>query len=94
MSNSAETGAITANSGSAVAPSTQATLSLIPQNKWIELAASGTTIQLAHSIVNDSWNGEKSNSQDSTPSFGNTFNVPVITVDNAGHVTGFKTERK
>ena len=92
VSNSTGTGAITTNSGSAVAPSTQATLSLIPQNKWIELAASGTTIQLAHSIVNDSWNGEKSNSQDSTPSFGNTFNVPVITVDNAGHVTGFKTE--
>ena len=74
------------------ADNTQDTLTIASQNKWIKVASEDNTFKLAHEIVSASFGEQKSNNQDATPKFGDTFNIPVITVDNAGHVTVFDTE--
>lgn len=90
--NSSALGDLTANTTQIVADNTQDVLTVASQNKWIKLASQNNTLQLAHAIVSTSFGEQKTNSQDATPKFGDTFNVPVITVDNAGHVTAFTTE--
>ena len=75
-----------------IATVTQDNFNIASQNKWLKLAGEGKTIKIAHSLVSSTFGEQKSNSQDSTPKFGDTFNVPVITVDNAGHTTAFTTE--
>lgn len=87
--------ALTANTTSVVADNARDTFTIATGNKWINVAGTdGTsnTITLAHSIVTSTWAGQKSNSQDATPAFGSNFRVPVITTDNAGHITAFTTE--
>lgn len=74
------------------ADNTQDILTIASQNKWIKVASEDNTFKLAHEIVSASFGEQKSNNQDATPKFGDTFNIPVITVDNAGHVTVFDTE--
>lgn len=74
------------------ADNTQDTLTIASQNKWIKVASEDNVFKLAHEIVNTSFGGVKDNHQDSTPKFGSTFNVPIIEVDNAGHVISFNTE--
>lgn len=56
-------------------------------------SADGNNIfTIAHSVVANNFGGQKSNSQNASPKFGDNFKVPIITVDNAGHVTAFATE--
>lgn len=90
--NSSALGDLTANTTQIVADNTQDVLTVASQNKWIKLASQNNTLQIAHAIVGTSFGEQKANNQDVTPAFGSTFNVPVITVDNAGHVTAFTTE--
>ena len=90
--NSSATGDLTANTTQIVADNTQDNLTFASQNKWIKVASQDNTLKIAHAIVSASFGEQKTNSQDATPKFGDTFNVPVITVDNAGHVTAFTTE--
>ena len=90
--NSSNTGDLTSNTVQIEADNTQDNLTIASQNKWIKLASQDNTLQIAHAIVGASFGEQKTNSQDATPKFGDTFNVPVITVDNAGHVTEFTTE--
>ena len=89
---SAALGDLTSNTTVIEADNTQDNLTVAAQNKWIKLASQGNTLQIAHAIVGTSFGEEKDNQQDSTPKFGDTFNIPVITVDNAGHVIVFNTE--
>lgn len=74
------------------ADNTQDTLTISSENKWIKVASEGNTFKFAHEIVDDAFGEQKDNEQDATPKFGDTFNIPVITVDNAGHITAFDTE--
>lgn len=74
------------------ASNTQDSMVLNPYNKWIQVSIEDDLIELAHSVVSDTFGEEKNNEQDFSPKFGSTFNVPVITVDNAGHMTAFDTE--
>lgn len=87
----AVTGLIT-NEVQIKADNTQDTVIIASQNKWIKVASEGNTFKFAHEIVRDGFGEQKNNNQDATPKFGGTFNVPVITVDNAGHITAFDTE--
>ncbi len=75
-----------------VATVTQDNFNIASQNKWLKLASEGKTIKIAHTLVSADFGEQKDNKQDNTPKFGDTFNIPVITVDNAGHVTAFNTE--
>ena len=62
-------------------------------NKWIVLDNNEEdVIKWGHSIIDEGFGETKSNSQNATPAFGSTFNIPVLTVDNAGHLTAFETE--
>ena len=90
--NSSALGDLAANTTQIEADNTQDNLTFASQNKWIKVAAQDNTLKIAHAIVGTSFGEQKTNSQDATPKFGDTFNVPVITVDNAGHVTAFTTE--
>lgn len=74
------------------ANNTQDTLIISSENKWIKVASEGNTFKFAHEIVGTTFGGQKDNKQGNTHKFGDTFNIPVITVDNAGHVTAFDTE--
>lgn len=74
------------------ANNTQDTLIISSENKWIKVASEGNTFKFAHEIVGTTFGGQKDNKQGNTHKFGDTFNIPVITVDNAGHVTAFTTE--
>ena len=90
--NSDADGDLTINTNQIAADNTQDNFTIAAQNKWIKLATQDNTVQIAHAIINTTFGEQKSNSQDATPKFGDTFNIPVITVDNAGHVTAFTTE--
>jgi hypothetical protein len=92
LQNSSATTNLTANTTQIVADNVRDTLTFASQNKWIKVASENNTLKIAHALVNDSFAGKKANSQDATPKFGDVFNVPVITTDNAGHITAFETE--
>lgn len=72
-----------------VADSTQDTLSIASGNKWIRIVADTTNDKLtfAH-LTSTATAGNYGDSTAQTPNFGSTFNVPYITIDVAGHVTG------
>ena len=75
------------------AQNTQDIVTFKSSNKWIKIdneAYNG--IYWGHEIVGESFGEQKSNSQDLTPAFGSAFKIPVLTVDNAGHLTAFETE--
>lgn len=79
------------NTDSIVADKSKDTMTLAAANKWIRLAGSDNTINIAHTLSTLT-SGKQNNSQTATPTFGATFNVPVITTDEAGHITAFETE--
>lgn len=84
-----------ANTTGIVANNSKDTMTLAAANKWIKLAGTDGTsnkIEIAHALISASFGEKKDNSQDTTPAFGEKFKVPVITVDNAGHITAFETE--
>lgn len=77
-----------------VATKTQDVFNLKTGNKWINIAGNNInkTITLGHSL-SDLQKGEHSNDNTKLSlSFGDSFNIPIYTTDEAGHVTGFKTE--
>ena len=92
LSNSAAVAGLESNETQIEANNTQDTLTISSENKWIKVASEGNTFKFAHEIVGTTFGEQKDNEQDATPKFGDTFNIPVITVDNAGHVTAFDTE--
>ena len=92
LSNSAAVAGLESNETQIEADNTQDTLTISSKNKWIKVASEGNTFKFAHEIVDTTFGEQKDNEQDATPKFGDTFNIPVITVDNAGHVTAFTTE--
>ena len=92
LSNSAAVAGLESNETQIEADNTQDTLTISSENKWIKVASEGNTFKFAHEIIGTTFGEQKDNEQDATPKFGDTFNIPVITVDNAGHVTAFTTE--
>lgn len=92
LSNSAAVAGLESNETQIEADNTQDTLTISSENKWIKVASEGNTFKFAHEIVGTTFGEQKDNEQDATPKFGDTFNIPVITVDNAGHITAFDTE--
>lgn len=77
-----------------VATKTQDIFNFATGNKWINIAGNNTnkTITLGHSL-SSLQKGEHSNANTKLSlSFGDSFNVPIYTTDEAGHITGFKTE--
>ena len=92
LSNSAAVAGLESNETQIEADNTQDTLTISSENKWIKVASEGNTFKFAHEIVGATFGEQKDNEQDATPKFGDTFNIPVITVDNAGHITAFDTE--
>ena len=74
------------------ASNTQDSLDISPYNKWIQIAVRDNQVAIAHELISIDFGGKKSNSQELTPAFGSTFNIPVLTVDDAGHLTAFDTE--
>lgn len=64
-------------------------------NKWIVLAGSNSStagsdeIKFAHHVPSSISNTGPTAAQ--TPSYNATFNIPVISIDEAGHVTGIST---
>ena len=92
LSNSAAVAGLESNETQIEADNTQDTLTISSENKWIKVASEGNTFKFAHEIIGTTFGEQKDNKQDATPKFGDTFNIPVITVDNAGHVTAFTTE--
>lgn len=92
LSNSDDVTSLESNETQIEADNTQDTLTISSKNKWIKVASEGNIFKFAHEIVGTTFGEQKDNEQDATPKFGDTFNIPVITVDNAGHVTAFDTE--
>ena len=74
------------------ASNTQDSLDISPFNKWIQIAVRDNQVAIAHELISTDFGEKKSNSQELTPAFGSTFNIPVLTVDDAGHLTAFDTE--
>lgn len=86
------TSQLTGNTTTISATSTQDTLTASSVNKWIKIEGDNKKLKFSHTLVSSNFGGTKSNSQEKTPKFGDTFNIPVITVDNAGHLTAYSTE--
>ena len=89
-------GALTSNTAVPAAKTYNETLKVFAGNKWINLAGlnSGTAgsdeFKIGHALSGVS-SGTSSPNSAQTPGYGDTFNVPVITVDAAGHVTSMGT---
>lgn len=83
---------ITPNNNTTVADNTQDTLQINPGNKWIESSIINDVLTLAHSKSALATGEHKNGSQTQEPKFGQTFNIPVLTTDEAGHLVGFTTE--
>ena len=93
---STATTAITANTSTAEASTYNETLTINPGNKWIAVAASNSstagsdTFTIAHS-TSGATAGNYGDNSNQTPAYGGTFNVPYISIDAGGHVTGIST---
>lgn len=95
IANSTAETELATNTTAITADNSKDTMTLAAANKWIRFAGTDGTsnkIEIAHALVSTSFGGKKDNSQDTTPAFGDKIKVPVITTDNAGHVTAFETE--
>ena len=93
---STATTAITANTSTAEASTYNETLTINPGNKWIAVAANNSstagsdTFTIAHS-TSGATAGNYGDNSNQTPAYGGTFNVPYISIDAGGHVTGIST---
>jgi hypothetical protein len=92
LENSVAVGDLSTNETQIIADNSQDTLTFASKNKWIRVASENNVLNIAHAIVGENYGELKDNAQDYTPAFGATFKVPVITVDNAGHLTAITTE--
>ena len=88
--------ALTANTTQITAGTYNEALTITPGNKWISLAGEqgasngGDIFYIGHAL-SEVTAGTSSPNSAQTPSFNNTFNIPTITVDAAGHVTAMGT---
>lgn len=87
--------ALTGNTTPAVATNYSEGIKFTGANKWIVLAGSNSStagsdeIKFAHHVPSSISNTGPTSAQ--TPGYNATFNIPVISVDEAGHVTGIST---
>lgn len=92
---STATTGITANTTQITAKTYNEVLTINPGNKWIQLAGSESatagsdSFTIAHTVPASISNTGPTTAQ--TPGYGATFNIPVISTDAAGHVTGVST---
>lgn len=90
------TEAIIANTTQIAAGTYNENLNINPGNKWVQIGATSgasngeNTLTLGHAL-SDITAGISSPSVAQTPDFNSTFNIPTVTVDEAGHVTAMGT---
>lgn len=98
--NSISPGTPYSKEGDLVAKGTQDTLNLCSSNKWIKIDGGSflQNVSIGHHIQGTTFAGtyyatdvtkDSSEGKNQIPSFGDTVNILNVTVDNAGHVTGF-----
>lgn len=93
---STATEAIIANTTQIAAGTYNENLNINPGNKWVQIGAtsgasnSEDTLTLGHAL-SDVTAGISSPNTAQTPNFNTTFNIPTVTVDEAGHVTAMGT---
>ncbi len=87
--------AITSNTTQLVSTTYTEAMTVAAGNKWVQLAGTnggvGTDILTIGHSLSGATAGNYGDSSAQTPSYGGTFNVPYISVDAAGHVTGIST---
>jgi len=93
--NASTTSALTGNTTAVVASNYSENLKLTAANKWVVLAgtnsdtAGSDELKIAHLVPSSITNNGPTSNQ--TGSRGSTFNIPKITIDEAGHVTGISS---
>lgn len=93
---STATEAIIANTTQIAAGAYNENLNINPGNKWVQIGATSgvsngeDTLTLGHAL-SDVTAGISSPNTAQTPNFNTTFNIPTVTVDEAGHVTAMGT---
>lgn len=93
---STATEAIIANTTQIAAGTYNENLNINPGNKWVQIGAtsgasnSEDTLTLGHAL-SDVTAGISSPNTTQTPNFNTTFNIPTVTIDEAGHVTAMGT---
>lgn len=90
VTNSDETSeaASSVNSSGQIAELVEDTLTFSASNKWVKLDNNtDDTVKIGHVLSGVTANSY-GDSGNQVPNFGSTFNVPYITVDAAGHITG------
>lgn len=93
--NTSTTSALTGNTTAVVASNYSENLKLTAANKWVVLAgtnsdtAGSDELKIAHLVPSSITNNGPTSNQ--TGSRGSTFNIPKITLDEAGHVTGISS---
>ena len=96
LTQSDETSALTTNTTQLVAHTYNETMTLAAGNKWVQFAGTNSgsnnadVLTVAHSLSGVTA-GDYGDSSAQTPGYGATFNVPYISVDAAGHVTGISS---
>ena len=75
--------------GSVAADDIVDTLTIAPQNKWIDIAADATNdkITIGHKHSPETNRADGGDASNQTPNFGSTFKVPNYETDLAGHIT-------
>ena len=93
---STATEAVIANTTQIAAGAYNENLNINPGNKWVQIGATSgasngeDTLTLGHALSNVTA-GISSPNTAQTPNFNTTFNIPTVTVDEAGHVTAMGT---
>lgn len=87
--------AITPNTTQIVSTTYTEAMKVAAGNKWVQLAGTnggtGTDVLTIGHSLSGATAGNYGDSSAQTPNYGGTFNVPYISVDAAGHVTGIST---
>lgn len=76
---------ISADSGSYTAGTTQAAFEIKSADEWLSTSIEGNVLEIAHDEAQSAVN-TKGLLSDSNPTFGSSFVVPKIAIDNKGHV--------
>ena len=83
----------TASNTAITAGSPRASMSINPGNKWITLTSDGSTMTINHAAAGSVKTDGTVIASNQTPAFGETFDIPTIGIDEAGHIAslGVKT---
>ena len=88
--------AITTNTTAPTAKTYNEKLTLTAGNKWVQFAGTNSStagadvLTVGHSLSGVTA-GNYGDASNQTPSYGDTFNVPTLSVDAAGHITAIST---